>query len=247
MLPYLPEIQAMGFAFCFQFTLTGYGPDLEKGLRDKADILKTFEALSRLAGPERIQWRYDPILLHGHWTVAQHLEVFRGLCARLSTRARGVTISFVDSYRRTKAAGIRTLTPAEMRMLGEGIGSMAASYGLAASTCCEEVDLTAFGIGRGACINREMLEAACGYPLELHPDAYQRPACGCMASLDIGAYNTCPGGCVYCYASDSLPAVRRRLAAHDPAGELLFGRLAEGDKVREKTMVSLRATQLRLE
>jgi len=42
-------------------------------------------------------------------------------------------------------------------------------------------------------------------------DKGQRKVCGCMASKDIGMYNTCKHFCVYCYANTSREAVIRNL------------------------------------
>ncbi|HEY6540039.1 MAG TPA: DUF1848 family protein, partial [Ktedonobacteraceae bacterium] len=46
--------------------------------------------------------------------------------------------------------------------------------------------------------------------------------CGCFASRDIGEYDTCPHGCVYCYAVQNRDLALRRYRAHDPASEFLF-------------------------
>ncbi|MEE9274918.1 MAG: DUF1848 family protein, partial [bacterium] len=48
-----------------------------------------------------------------------------------------------------------------------------------------------------------------------------REECGCAASRDIGAYDTCPHGCVYCYANASPEAALRRYRKRDPAAPML--------------------------
>ncbi len=42
-------------------------------------------------------------------------------------------------------------------------------------------------------------------------DVGQRTACSCIPSKDIGAYDSCPHFCVYCYANRSEQAVRANL------------------------------------
>ena len=49
-----------------------------------------------------------------------------------------------------------------------------------------------------------------------------REACGCVSSVDIGAYDTCLFGCAYCYATSSHQAAVRRHAEHDPQDTALW-------------------------
>ena len=65
LLPWLDELDGMGYRYLFQFTLTPYGPEIEPGLRDKRAIVETFQALGRRLGRGRVLWRYDPILARG--------------------------------------------------------------------------------------------------------------------------------------------------------------------------------------
>ena len=246
LLPFLSEIDRMGYPYCFQFTLTPYGQDIEGGLRPKVDILQTFQELARRVGRERMQWRYDPILLSGEWTVQRHAAAFARMCRALAPYAAGVTISFLDMYRRTETAGLRPLSAEEREALSRALGPIAAGYGLPVQTCCEEIDLSAYGIRRGGCISRELLERTCGGPLSLSWDRNQRPGCMCVQSIDIGTYDTCPHGCIYCYATRRPAAARRAAVDHDPEGELLTGRLAGGERIVQRQVRRLRQDQLRL-
>ena len=65
------------YPYYFQFTLTGYGKEIEPALADKRSLLSIFQSLSRKVGKERVVWRYDPIFLSARYSIPYHLHAFR--------------------------------------------------------------------------------------------------------------------------------------------------------------------------
>jgi hypothetical protein len=90
-------------------------------------------------------------------------------------------------------------------------------------SCAEELDLAGAGIKHGKCIDDLWLGRIFNRSFPPAKDKGQRPACGCIRSVDIGAYNSCPHGCVYCYANSSQARVRNNRQQHDPESPLLIG------------------------
>ena len=63
MLAGLEELKA--YPYYFQFTLTGYGTDIERNVPHKKDVvIPVFQDLSKRIGAQRVVWRYDPILFN---------------------------------------------------------------------------------------------------------------------------------------------------------------------------------------
>ena len=65
-------------------------------------------------------------------------------------------------------------------------------------------------------------------------DKNQRQECGCVQSIDIGMYNTCSHGCVYCYATFSDNTVKKNRQKHNPSSALLLGELKDLDEEIKK-------------
>ena len=243
-LSHLPLLDHLGYHYYFQFTLTPYGHELEPGLRDKKEILQTFRTLSKQIKKSRVVWRYDPILFNDTCDVAWHREQFSRLCDELSPYTQRVTVSFVDLYTKLRKDLFYAPSNAEMAELASFLGKTAKAYGIDICACCENADLTPYGIRPAACIDGALISSLCGMPLDIPRDTNQRPGCGCVESVDIGAYDTCPNGCLYCYANRSAATARRRFAQHDPSSALLFGSVQEGELIKMKEVRSYRTGQL---
>ena len=239
------------YPYYFQFTLTAYGRDVEPNLPGKNGVLiPAFQELSRMAGRERVVWRYDPIFLSDRYTVEYHCRYFRVLAAKLGEYTEKCTVSFLDFYRSTarnmRSLHIREMTAAQQREMMERFSEIAGEYGLYIDTCSEAISLEDLGVSHASCVDRERLERIGGYRLNVGRDRNQRKECGCAASVDIGAYDTCGNGCLYCYATDSPPRAAERVRAHRPDSPILFGTVGPEDVIREREAVSLREQQLSL-
>lgn len=244
LLPHLNELA--GYAYYFQYTLNAYGPDTEPQLPPLKERLDTFLALSERLGKERVIWRYDPILFSAVYTPQAHLDAFARIAAALCGRTEKCVISLVDRYPTKNAKSLDRLGAKEpdadaLGRFFEGLAAIAKENGLALASCAEAIPLEKYGIGHNSCIDRALIERITGARLRIKPDG-QRPNCLCAKCEDIGSYDTCPHGCVYCYANFRGDAVAVRRARYDPASPLLCDTLAEQDKVTVRPVRSLRET-----
>lgn len=218
----------------FHYTITAYGADIEPEVPDLEQSVETLIELERQVGSRRICWRYDPVLLTERYTVERHLETFSWLAERLAGHVDRCIFSFVEMYKKLEH-NFPELSPIGMDdrdRLARGLGEIAARREMPIQTCGNNGLWPQYGIGRSACMTLGMLGEANGVEFKKLKHVGQRTGCGCFDARDIGAYDSCPNGCRYCYANrDHALAVHNYLHEHDPASPLLLGSLTAEDEV----------------
>ena len=263
MLPYLQELDNSGVHYYFQFTLNDYYREgFEPNVPSVSNRIETFKRLSDKIGPDRVIWRFDPILFTKTlppYEVAS--RIFR-ISKELKNYTNKLVVSFIDicnykkvqrnllKYSSVLASQYDTKTISSVEPTNEQIKEFCSylkkikdywterGWNLEISTCAESVDLEAFDITHNKCIDGELMLRLFGSDPELREyltgktsedkmdlfeafnenskkvivikkDKGQRKECGCIESKDIGMYNTCLNGCIYCYANTSREAAQK--------------------------------------
>lgn len=120
-----------------------------------------------------------------------------------------------------------------MNEFAKGISEINKEWGLELATCSEKIELDKYEIVHNKCIDDDLmielfsddsvLMDFLGVKIEQADlfsdgeitktkklkDKGQREDCGCIVSKDIGAYNTCPHECNYCYANASKDLAKK--------------------------------------
>jgi hypothetical protein len=144
--------------------------------------------------------------------VLSFLDFYGKVKGRLAKVGAANGITFIDiaagSHAVAGAAAQPTSTGecsdgSELHSLARGISEIAGSHRFVVSTCSEKVDLEDVGVRHGACVDAARIRRVLGVPVKTDKDRGQRPECLCAESIDVGTYNTCRHGCVYCYATSA--------------------------------------------
>ena len=234
------------YMYYFQFTLTGYGKDMEANLPDKKKVLiPAFKELSDKIGANRVIWRYDPIVFSNTYSVEYHLKAFDSIAGELKGYTKKCVISFVDIYKKNEKnmekSGSIEKPDDELRSFAKDIVKIASQNDMIVASCAEKIDLSECGIEHNHCVDKEFIENLIGYRLKGGKDKVQREECGCFESMEVGAYNTCKNGCRYCYANFSPETVESNFRLYDPDSPLLCSPpVTPMDKITERKVKSLK-------
>ncbi len=244
--PMMDGLDALSnYHYYYQFTLTGYGKDIECNVPHKKEkMIPVFQKLSEKIGSKKVIWRYDPILFTKKYTPEYHLRAFEQIANALKGYTDKCVISFVDIYAKNKrdmqAIGAYEMDERMLMTFAEKLSEIAKANGMAIGSCAEKMDLSPCGIEHNCCIDKKLIEEIVGCKINAGKDKNQRYECGCIESIDIGTYHTCKNGCKYCYANHSLQSVMKNCNQYDVTSPLLCGMVLEGDKISNRKTKTLK-------
>ena len=237
----LKKLDNLGYKYYFQFTITSYAQDIEKNVPHKKEIIEKFIKLSEQIGREKVIWRYDPIILTEKYNMKYHIKYFAWIAENLHNHTDKVIISFVDCYPKIKKrltdGQIIELNEGQMKSLAENFKAIAQKCGLLIESCSEKINLDDIGIPHGHCIDGELINLICKKEFVHEKDKNQRKECGCVKSIDVGAYNTCMHNCAYCYALNNYNSLEQ--IKQNPSSPLLCSELTADDKVTDREVLKL--------
>ncbi len=238
----LKALRADKVPYVFQYTITGYGPEVQPRIPSREAAIDDFLAVAAaLPGPEAIQWRYDPILISDRvYTHDWHRKNFEAIATRLAGHTRVVNVSFTEPYRKAickvpeghtiawrqsdkqretiylKHPELCAVGEQEITLLRE-LEAIAKAKGIQLRTCCNREYADKFPAAQ--CCGAELFAPYGPVLLEqvsALPPGPSREQCRCVKTVDIGMDTTCPGGCFYCYATTSLERAQTNFAKHAP-------------------------------
>lgn len=225
-IPFLPRLNERGIGFYIQYTLNDYEEEaLEPNVPKLSDRIDIFKRIVDTYGLGGVVWRFDPLILTDKIGITELLGKIQRIASALNGYTEKLVFSFADiaGYKKVgvnlRNAGINYREWTESEMLGFATELHDLNLPMQLATCAEKIDLSLYGIEHNRCIDLDLISRLAPDDPALQmclfgatKDKGQRQACGCILSKDIGQYNTCTHGCLYCYATNTpAPAREKRL------------------------------------
>jgi len=234
LLPYLGELEARGFHYYFQYTLMNNPALIDRKSPALTSSLEILKALSNMIGPDRIIWRYDPIVFSNITGLEFHRQNYGLIAQALKGYTKRSVISIVDIYKKAgkrvtemskRGIELKTLDTQAIADLMPSLVFAAHANGMEICSCAEDIDLQLYGVCPGKCVDDEYIKKTFGIDVVQKKDPAQREACGCVISRDIGMYDSCLFGCQYCYATSNFELAKANHKKHAPQSPSLIGNI----------------------
>lgn len=236
------------FPCLYHYTITAYGKDIEPGVPSIMKSGETLFKLSDIVGPEKIFWRYDPVLLTEKYTLDYHKDIFGFLCEILNDRINRCIYSYVNLYEKTKRhmPELEAWTDEKKIEVAKVLGKTATEHGVKVQTCNCNLDLTEYGVGKSGCVTKELFNTILGLNLKDKKPNGTLGCTHCYPIVNIGEYNTCMNKCKYCYASSDFDACEKNYAKHNPNSPYLIGNGTPVDQIVERKPQTALTAELNL-
>lgn len=205
---YLDLIDQFGRPALFHYSVLGYPRLLDRAVPPAEHAVAAIQRLANRYGRRAVVWRYDPVLITDLTPADWHRAQFADLLCKLRGSVDEVVLSHAQIYTKskfrlqdlTRTHGVVWRDPLreEKIALLRDLADMANAAGVTASLCSQP-DLLAPGLVPARCIDAERLGDLAGSPIRAAIKG-NRPGCACAESRDIGGYDSCAHGCIYCYA-----------------------------------------------
>jgi hypothetical protein len=228
LIPYLKELDQLGYRYYFQYTVMDNPRLIDTMAPSLSSSLNMFKKLSDLIGPERVIWRYDPVIFSNITGIEFHTATYKNIAETLRNYTQRSVISLLDIYpklkKRLKALKDKGVEIVDCNKKSDKrfdelmytLTGIAEQNKMEIVSCAEDPDLTKYNIQPGKCIDDDYIERVFGISVTHKKDPTQRKVCGCVVSRDIGVYNTCLSGCQYCYATTSFEKAKALYKNHNP-------------------------------
>jgi hypothetical protein len=231
-------MEDMGYKFYFNYTVTGLPSVFESNV-EKEVAIESLKQLSKTYSPKHINWRFDPIVISSICDRDFYIRAFEELAYTFAGYVERCYFSFVVRYGKVirnfaefeKSHGLKIFdcsTDFKIELASE-LAAIASHYGIEMFSCCGDY-LVGDKIKKANCIDGRIIEQLFfpeGFSYKHKPT---RDECGCTESTDIGTYDTCPHGCVYCYANTNKQKADKAFKNHDKTSAFLGYTKAQSDK-----------------
>ncbi len=226
----LPTIREMGYPFYVQYTINNYPRALESAVIDADKAIDGARQIALQFGSNAVVWRYDTIIFSSITRPEYHLSNFQNLCQKMSGIVNEVVVSFAQTYQKTTRN--MNLAAQEFNFTWEDpdnetklqltktLAGIAAGYNIQL-TVCAQPEYIVPGVQEAHCIDIHRLSSIAGRQIFAELKG-SRAKCACYMSRDIGEYDTCPHGCVYCYAVENQQSALEKFKRHNPESEFLL-------------------------
>jgi len=234
----LEQVEQTSKNLFFHFTITA-NREMEPGVPAYEDAIRDYLFLARRYSAGHIIWRFDPLCVTDRISYEIHEERFAHCAEKLRAAASRCIISFVHPYKKVLAHmekhgddRLAELSREKKREHALHLATRAKYYGIRIFACSNDY-LLSDTVQKASCIDARYLSELYKAPLDTRL-ARTREECACTKSIDIGAYDTCPHGCIYCYANSDRFRARAAFLRHQPAWHALGEQVTEVHREPEK-------------